>query len=60
MNERHEKPVEAEVRDRTAERPQTPYRRPEMFEVAGTAQLIQGAFWRGPRDHPNSWPIYNL
>ena len=40
--------------------PQTGYTSPEMFQVGETVDLIQGAQWRGPLDHPSSWPIWPL
>ena len=33
---------------------------PELFAIGETVELIQGAGWTGPRDHPNSWPVWNL
>lgn len=40
--------------------PKARYAAPEMFAVGKSVDLIQGAKWRGPADHLNSWYIYDL
>jgi hypothetical protein len=60
MNELHVKLDTDERSERPVEKTHTLYRRPEMFKVARAVELIRGAFWKGPRDNPNSWPIWNL
>jgi len=50
-------PVETEA---TPNQDANGYSAPEIFEVGQTVDLIQGAQWRGPLDHPNSWPVWSL